>query len=126
MAAVKSNSKNTAQVLIDLCGEEYALNSNEVTVEKVFLTVTKQANCRFVIPGNTVQFCVHVKNDSDFALDNARFFDHLDVDATYVDGTFTVNGSPAVPTVQGRDISYYIPSLPPHSDTVICFKVKII
>ena len=126
MAAVKSNSKNTAQVLVTLCDETYPVMSNEVTIEKIIISLTKSASCKYVIPGNTVQFCVAIRNDSEVALVDVDFLDHLDIDATYVNDTFTVNSSPAVPTVNGRDISYTIPSIAAHTTTTICFRVKII
>jgi len=52
------------------------------------------------------------------------FKDNLSQGLTYINGSFTVNGTVETPTINGQEISYAL-TLVPNTVTMICFKVLV-
>ena len=114
---------NIASIDIEDCEDNItSIFSNKEEVELIAVTVEKNANCSWIIKGSSISYCVTIKNTSTTVELPATFRDQLIEGLTYINGTFTVNGSSQTPTVTGQELSYRV-TLSPNSETVICFKV---
>jgi len=118
---------NRAQIEIEACDETIVVESNEATVNKLRLTVVKNAGCNITAVGHHVDYWVRVINESGVDVHDLLFKDVLDSHTSYVTGSFRVNGSPATPTVVGQTLTYLIPELGDDDDNevVICFRVTV-
>ena len=116
---------NKARIEIEACDETIVVESNEETVALLQLEVIKTANCNVTAAGHQIRYCVTIKNESGVDLDELLFKDELDPRTSYVNGSFTVNGTPATPTVANRTITYAIPRIEDDETITICFRVTV-
>ena len=116
---------NRAQIEIEACDETITVQSNSEIVNKLQLEVAKTAGCNITAVGNQVSYCVRVTNDSGVDLFDLLFRDMIDPHTSFVAGSFTVDGQPRTPTVQGHTITYNIPELRDDETINICFHVRV-
>jgi len=116
---------NKALIEIEACDEIITIESNEETVALLQLEVIKTASCNVTAVGHQIRYCVTIKNESDVDLEDLLFKDELDPRTSYVNGSFTVNGTPATPTVVGHTITYTIPKIEDDETITICFRVMV-
>ena len=116
---------NRSQIEIEACDETIAVQSNETTVNVLQLHVVKTAGCNITAVGHHIDYCVRVTNDSGVTLYDLVFRDTIDSRTSYVTGSFTVDGTPRTPTVQGHTITYVIPELRDDESINICFRVRV-
>ena len=60
------------------------------------------------------------------ALTNLPFTDTIPAGATFVAGSFTVNGAAATPTVTSNTLTYTIPNIASLGTASIQFQVKVV
>ena len=116
---------NRAQVEIEACDETITIQSNQVEVKRLRLEVVKTAGCNVTAVGHHIRYCVAIKNESEVDLHDLLFKDILDPDTSYEAGSFTVDGQPRTPQVQGHEITYRIPLLQDDQTMNICFRVRV-
>jgi len=120
---------NQSSLDLELCNAEVTIVSNEIEVNELDLTMTKTADCAYFVVGSVITFCVEIANGSDIELEDLHWYDVLDDRFTYVDDSFTVDGQPETPTIEGQEISWDIDTLGTAAEqpttTTICFQVKV-
>ena len=116
---------NQSGLDIELCQEPMRVLSNEVEATELALTVTKTQSCDFFVVGGTIRYCVEIKNESGVEITPIRWFDDLDNRLSYIADTFTVDGSPETPTINGQELSWDIGTLAGNQTVNICFKVTV-
>ena len=119
------NITNTSNLNLELCDESVTIASNEVQSKELDLTFTKTQSCQYFITGGTITYCIEIDNRSDVEFDSLRWFDVLDNRLTYVNNTFTANGAPKTPTINGQEISWSFATLHRHERITICFTAKV-
>ncbi|MCL2675435.1 MAG: hypothetical protein FWE84_02435 [Firmicutes bacterium] len=117
--------ENISQLDVEACEETVVIESNEVEVEIVDLTLTKTVSCEFTFPGGVLTFCTLIENESEREIEDALFRDALDDRLTFIAGTFTVNGVPTTPVYENNTLEYLIPLISPESEIEICFDVRV-
>ena len=76
--------------------------------------------------GDTLTYTVTVTNVGLNALTNLPFTDTIPAGATFVAGSFTVNGAAATPTVTSNTLTYTIPNIASLGTASIQFQVKVV
>ena len=88
------------------------INSNTVsTVLLLAPTLLKAVDKLTASIGDTLTYTVTVTNVGLNALTNLPFTDTIPAGATFVAGSFTVNGAAATPTVTSNTLTYTIPNI---------------
>lgn len=75
--------------------------------------------------GDTLTYTVTVSNAGLNPITNIPFTDTIPTGAAYVSGSFTVNGSPAAPTLNNNTLAYTIPNVDGLGTAVLQFQVKV-
>ena len=118
--------ENISQLDVEVCEEKVAIESNEVELDVIELTIEKSVSCPWTVPGGTVTFCNTIKNASEeTTILDSTFIDELNPRFTYVTGSFTVDEVDVEPIIEGNTIKYNIEELAPEQELVICFKVTV-
>jgi len=117
--------KNKASLNLELCGEEFEIESNETEAEKIKITVEKSQSCNFVLVGEKIKYTVKITNDSCVEIEDVVFKDELDDCVEFVAGSFTVDGKHVTPVIRDGVLKYTIPKLEPCQTVVITFEVKV-
>ena len=117
---------NSSHLDVEVDGVTKTIDSNEVQVEVVNLSIVKSAASSWTIQGGTIHYCVAVTNESETeTITDAVFRDVLADRLTYVEDSFTVDGDEETPVISGQTISYTIPTLEPEQTVNICFAVTV-
>ena len=117
---------NRACVMINLCGKEHCIESNEVKLEKVKLKVEKYVSCRQVYEGEKIEFMVIIKNECDVCIKDAEFSDFLDDRFEFDKDSFKVNGKKETATFEGRTVKYKLGEIKGDNEAVIIFSCKVL
>ena len=116
---------NTSYLDVTTCDEVVTASSNQVNFEVVELTIVKTTSCPWTVTGGTITYCTTITNPSlDMDLLGAVFSDVLDNRLSYVVDSFTLNGTPETPTINGQRIEFTLDILA-DSVTTICFQVLV-
>lgn len=118
--------KNTAILEFETCGRKHTFESNEVEAKKIKLTIFEEESCNVCFCGDTIEYKTKIFNDSRISLFNTEFKDTLDRDVRYENNTFMVDGKKETPYLNGQTLSFRIPELKDHKETVITFKVRVL
>ena len=103
------------------------INSNSVsTVLLLAPTLLKSVDKLTANIGDTLTYTVTVTNVGLNALTNLPFTDVVPAGATFVTGSFNVNGTAATPTVTNNTLTYTIPSIASLGTANIQFQVKVV
>jgi len=116
----------------ELCEEAVSVESGITEVDVIDLRISKQASCDMVVVGKDVCYTVTIVNNSDVSLD-VTFRDPLDVNAVYVEESFTItvgSGQPVQvePTIDPVTNIMTHPITIPAGETVVvefCVTVKL-
>jgi len=117
--------ENKAYLDIEACDEGLTLESNEAEVYTIDIDITKEAGCRYVVPGGTIKWCTTIKNNSEIDIEDLLFRDVLAAGTSYVTGSFTVNGAHHTPTISGQTLTYHIDRIDEDDEIIICFDVNV-
>lgn len=99
------------------------------TVETLLLlapTVVKAVDKAVASIGDTLTYTVVITNLGLGALTNLPFTDVLSAGCTYVDGSFTLNGTAATPTLTAGSLNFTIPTVAALGTATIRFQVNIV
>ena len=103
------------------------INSNTVsTVLLLAPTLLKAVDKLTASIGDTLTYTVTVTNVGLNALTNLPFTDTIPAGATFVAGSFTVNGAAATPTVTSNTLTYTIPNIASLGTASIQLQVKVV
>ena len=105
------------------------INKLDNTVSTVLLlapTLLKAVDKLTASIGDTLTYTVTVTNVGLNALTNLPFTDTIPAGATFVAGSFTVNGAAATPTVTSNTLTYTIPNIASLGTASIQFQVKVV
>lgn len=103
------------------------INSNSVsTVLLLQPTLLKAVDKLTASIGDTLTYTITVTNVSLNALTNLPFTDTIPTGATFVTGSFTVNGTAATPTVTNNTLTYTIPNIASLGTANVQFQVKVV
>ena len=101
------------------------INSNSVsTVLLLQPTLLKAVDKLTASIGDTLTYTITVTNVSLNALTNLPFT--IPTGATFVTGSFTVNGTAATPTVTNNTLTYTIPNIASLGTASVQFQVKVV
>jgi len=116
---------NTSSVDISSCDDVITVTSDPLDVYQLQLAVVKTSSCQVASVGGTIKYCVSITNTTGTALFDLVFKDLLDVNLSYVNDSFTVDGQGYTPTIVGQLLSYEIDEIQNEQEIVICFKVDV-
>lgn len=88
-------------------------------------TVTMTVDQLSASIGDTLTYTVVISNISLVAITDLPFTDALPQGSLYLSDSFTINGSPAAPTVTGNSLTYTIPLIPAMETATLTFQVLI-
>ena len=103
------------------------INSNTVsTVLLIAPTVVKAVDKLTASIGETLTYTVTITNLGLSALTNLPFSDTIPAGATYVTGSFTVNGTAATPPLTSSTLTYTIPNIAALGTASLQFQAKVV
>lgn len=103
------------------------INSNTVsTVLLLAPTIIKAVDKLTASIGDTLTYTITITNVSLNPLTNLPFTDIIPAGASYVTGSFKVNGADVTPTLTNNTLTYTIPNIPSLGTSTIQFQVKVI
>lgn len=103
------------------------LNSNSVdTLLLVIPLIVKSVDKLTAAIGEKLTYTVTITNVGLTTITNLPFSDILPAGSTYVDSSFTLNGSAASPTVTGNTLTYTIPTIGPLGVATLQFQVTVV
>lgn len=103
------------------------INSNTVsTVLLLAPTVLKAVDKLTASIGDTLTYTITVTNVGLNPLTNLPFSDAIPAGATFVTGSFTVNGAAATPTLTNNTLTYTIPNIASLGTASIIFQAKVV
>lgn len=76
--------------------------------------------------GETLTYTILITNVALGAITSLPFTDQIPPGAEYVDETFTLNGSPATPTLTNDTLSFTIPNIGTLGIATITFQVEVV
>lgn len=76
--------------------------------------------------GDTLTYTVTITNIGLSAITNLPFTDILPTGCTFVNGSFTDNGSAATPTLTSNTLTYTIPKISALGTEILQFQVKVV
>ena len=117
--------RSRAYIGVEACGRRQVIESNEVVADTVRISVCEEQSCHVVLDGSELAYTVRVTNHSPIEVYNVEFTDIVDGNAQIIRNTFRVNGVPAEPTVDGRAISYTVPSICAGTTAELCFSARV-
>lgn len=105
-------------------GQTY--NSNTATTLLLLPpTVVKVVDKAIASIGDTLTYTITITNLALQTMTNLPFSDTVPAGATYVDDSFTVNGTTVTPTISGDTLSYTVPSIAAAVPAIIQFQVTV-
>ena len=116
---------NESNLDLTLCEGEITVTSNSAESEELDLTINKTVNCPYYVVGNKLTYCTTIKNNSEYNFEDLTWRDTLASRLTYVEDSFTVNGTAETPTQDGQELSYDIASLAEDETITICFQALV-
>lgn len=103
------------------------ITSNTVsTILLLAPTIVKAVDKLTAGIGDTLTYTITVTNLGLSALTNLPFGDTIPAGATFVNGSFTANGSAATPTLTGSTLTYTIPTIAALGTAILQFQTKIV
>lgn len=103
------------------------INSNAVdTLLLLAPTIIKTVDKLTAAIGDTLTYTITITNVSLSAISNLPFTDELPSGVTYVNNSFTANGTSVTPTLTSPALTYTIPSIPALGAVTLQFQVKIV
>lgn len=120
--AIINKLDNVANVVYN--GTEI-LSNTVSTLLALAPTLLKSVDKLTAAIGDTLTYSVDITNLGLNPITNLPFKDVLPDGCTYVTDSFTVKGTPATPTVAGKQLTYTIPNVAAASVTKVQFQVKV-
>ena len=118
--------ENRAFLNFELCGNRHSIESNEVRLHRLDIEFRKHGpECNHVVEGETVEFRVNLKNNSETVLRGVEFRDPLARGLRFVQGSFRVNGRHARPEIRRDEIRFRFEHIGAHEEHVITFRVRV-
>ena len=114
---------NTASV--EYNGVSVASNAAN-TVILLDPTISKTVDKASASIGEVVTYTVTISNPSEVSMSDLTFTDILPSGVSYLAGSFTVNGSPATPSVSGNTLTYSIPAIGAMGNVILMFKATVV
>lgn len=121
-----SSIRNKAFLEVEINGRKQVLESNEVCLDKIKLSIFKSADCRYVYEGEIVKYTIKVCNESDVRVEEIEFKDTLANGTAYVQNSFKVDGKHEKPEIHGQTLEYKFHEMSHKADHTITFEVKVL
>lgn len=118
---------NKLDNLASIVFEGNTINSNTVeTILSLAPTILKAVDKLTANIGDILTYTVTLTSVSLSTITNLPFTDVLPAGCTYVPGSFTVNTTPATPTLTGNTLTYTIPTIIGLAVATIKFQVEVV
>ena len=89
-------------------------------------TIAKVVDKATASIGDTLNYTITVTNLGTAAITNLPLSDKVPAGASYVSGSFKVNGTAATPTVTDSTLTYTIPSIPALGTATVVFQATVV
>lgn len=117
--------KNTAEIKVTACGDDHTIYSNEVETQKLVIRVEKFCNKECVFKDDVIEYTIRIHNDCSVNIKDAEFCDDIPEGLEFIHNSLYINDDQVTPKMYGNKLTAPIEKLNPHSQTIICFKVKV-
>ncbi len=121
--AIINTLSNTASITY---GGNTITSTPAVTALLLAPTIVKLVDKATASIGDTLTYTVTVTNLATTAITSLPFSDTVPAGATYVSGSFKVNGTAATPTVTGSTLTYTIPTVPALGTAIVVFQATVV
>ena len=89
-------------------------------------TITKSVDKSTASINENITYTVTISNISEVEISSVTFSDTIPVGATYVSGSFQVNGTTATPTITDSTLTYDITSIAASDSVTISFQATVV
>ncbi len=96
------------------------------TVLSLDPTITKSVDKSTASIDDVLTYTVVISNVSELEISNVTFSDTVPAGASYVTGSFQVDGATVTPTISGSTITYSIPSIASSGSSNITFQARVV